>query len=360
MKIAIYTPYLDNYGGGERYMLTIAECLSMANQVDILLDSHLQQLGYQSFKKNASSKLSLDLSKVNLVKAPLGVGSSLWQRLAFLKKYDYLFYLTDGSIFFSTAKKNIIHFQAPLVNQNRGMWGNKKISSWDLGICNSKFTEEVIKKSWPIKLKVVYPPVDVSKIKPWSKKKYILSVGRLLGYKRPKKHQVLIETFKKMFDQKLIPGWSLHIAGYITKDELGELADIKEDLKKYPIIFYPNYPFENLVKLYGESSIYWHATGYGEDDPVDMEHFGITTVEAMAAEAVPVVINKGGQPEIVEKKKSGFLWDSVEELTECTLKVINNSKLRDKLGKNARQRSKMFSKEHFMAIIEDLINNAAA
>ena len=59
-----------------------------------------------------------------------------------------------------------------------------------------------------------------------------------------------------------------------------------------------------LRDLYGRASIFWHAAGLGEDPerhPDRYEHFGITTVEAMSAGAVPVVIDAAGQAEIVEQ-----------------------------------------------------------
>ncbi|QQG43520.1 MAG: glycosyltransferase family 4 protein [Candidatus Daviesbacteria bacterium] len=363
LRIGLYTPYLDTFGGGERYILTIAEFLSRNNQVDILLDNKLVAWSSCELIKISNKRFNLNLSKVNLVKAPLGKGSSLIKRSLFLKQYDFLFYLTDGSVFYSTARNSIIHFQAPLPNLNKGIWGKKKLSSWNLGICNSIFTEGFIKKTWPIKTTIVYPPVDVLKIaklsssptKSSEKKKYILTVGRLLGYKKPKKHQVLIDTFKKLYDQKLLSGWSLHIAGYINESEMDELAEIKKDLAKYPITFYPNYPYEKLLKLYKQSSIYWHSAGFGVEDPVEMEHFGITTVEAMAAGCVPVVINKGGQREIVEQSKNGFLWNDLEELENQTIKLVKDTSLRGQLAQNAIEKAKFFSKENFCLRIERII-----
>lgn len=356
MKIAIYSPYLDTLGGGEKYMLTIAEVLSNDNRVDILLDSHLQDLNPDQIIKEGSKRFNLNLSKVDLIKAPLGRGGNLLVRTLFLKQYDFLFYLTDGSIFYCSAQKNILHLQSPLINSNQGVWGKRKLSSWDLAICNSIFTENIIKKTWPIKTQVVYPPVDVLSIKPQNKKKYILSVGRLLGYKRPKKHQLLIDAFKKLYSDGSIPGWSLHIAGYIALNELVDLEKLKKGLKKYPIFFYPNYPYDELIKLYEQSSIYWHAAGFGEENPIDMEHFGITTVEAMAGGGVPVVVNLGGQKEIVQQNKSGFLWNHIDELLNYTVDLINDPKLMQKISKNAAARSKIFSKEKFCQNILELVN----
>ena len=40
-------------------------------------------------------------------------------------------------------------------------------------------------------------------------------------------------------------------------------------------------PFDELKSWYGRSSIFWHACGLGEQEPHLIEHFGMTTAEAM-------------------------------------------------------------------------------
>jgi len=89
-----------------------------------------------------------------------------------------------------------------------------------------------------------------------------------------------------------------------------------------------------------------------------MEHFGITTGEAMSAGCVPVVINKGGQPEIVREKIDGFLWDTQDQLKKYTLKLVNDSILWKKMSLNAMKRAKKFEIEDFSNSVKELfINN---
>lgn len=357
MKIGIYTPYLDSFGGGERYVLTFAEVLSSDHQVDLFLDKHHLTLDPQNLIPKLGKRLNLDLSKVNLKEAPFGEGTNIISRSLFLKSYDIFFYLTDGSIFYSTASKNLIHFQVPFKNTAaRDLWGKIKLSSWNLAVCNSKFTEGVIKEQWPVKTCVVYPPVEVEAIKHLKKKKQILTVGRFTSFSKSKKHEDMIEVFKKMYSSGKIPDWSLHLAGSIEGDE-GYIEELRDLAKDRPIFFYPDYPFNDLIRLYGESSIYWHAAGFDEDDPAKMEHFGISTVEAMAAGCVPIVINKGGQPEIVENKKTGLLWDTLDELQDLTISLIGNPKLISELSQNAITRSKVFSKYHFAQGIKSIVES---
>lgn len=356
MKIAIYSPYLDTYGGGERYMLTVAECLSLDNDVDLLLDYHLYSLGPEKLKKNLSLRLNLDLKKLNLISAPLGKGSNFIKRLNFFKKYDYLFYLTDGSIFYSTAKNNILHFQVPFKNiKALGIWGKRKLSTWKLTIYNSEFTKRIVENTWNIKGKVVYPPIDTKSFKPMNKKPIILSVGRFFDFLHSKKQDILVRSFTNLVKQGLI-GWKLQLAGGTNQAGTEFLKKIKVLAQGLPIEIYPDVSFKQLKKLYGEASIYWHGAGYGEKDPTKMEHFGITTVEAMAAGCVPVVIASGGQTEIVEDQKSGFLWSSTKDLEQVTLKLINDKELMKKISQNAKERSKIFSKDRFCRQIKEIID----
>lgn len=359
MKIGIYTPYLDTVGGGERYMLTIAQVLSGKNSVDIFLDTHLSALSIGEITKKTTKLLGLDLSNVKYTKAPFGNGSSFLKRLNFLKKYDILFFLTDGSIFYSTAKKNILHIQSPIKVSNNSLWKKIKSSSWDLIIYNSNFTKDHCEKFWKIKDEVVYPPVNTEIFKAGRKKKQILSVGRFFGYLKDKKHGLMIETFKKMFKSGKIGDWSFHLAGGAGDGDKEYVKGLKETAKGYPIHIHPNLSFDDLKRLYSESSIYWHASGFGEIDPAKMEHFGITTVEAMASGCVPVVINAGGQKEIVDEGKDGVLWDTPEEMEKKTLELIQNENLMEKLSAGARQKSEHFSKERFTERINSIIKKYA-
>ncbi len=356
MKIALYSPYLDTAGGGEKYMLTIAEVLSYENKVDVLLDTHLASLDLSKIKEKIIALHGLDLSLVNFIKAPLGKNSSFLKRALFLKNYDHLFYLTDGSIFFSTAKNSYVHFQVPFVENNlSSVWGKFKLSSWNMAIYNSFFTKEYVEKAWNLKGKVIYPPVSIHLIKPLAKEKYILSVGRFFGYLKDKKHQVLIDSFRELAKNKQAEDWSLYLVGGLGEGDKDYLEQLKSQAKGINIEFYPNASLEKLITLYGSSSIYWHASGFGETDPKRFEHFGITTVEAMAGGAVPIVINLGGQKEIIEHNISGLLWDNLKQLNNLTLDLIKDEKKRQSLSKAAVKRSKDFSKEKFINEIKRLV-----
>ncbi|MCX6724523.1 MAG: glycosyltransferase, partial [Candidatus Shapirobacteria bacterium] len=126
----------------------------------------------------------------------------------------------------------------------------------------------------------------------------------------------------------------------------------------YPIEIITNPQFNHLKRLYGQAKIFWTAAGFGFDEakePEKMEHFGITTVEAMAAGCVPIVINKGGQKEIVKEGENGLLWEKETDLIAKTLKLMGDQKEWQTLSKKAQKKSQDFSEKVFYQRIKEII-----
>jgi glycosyltransferase involved in cell wall biosynthesis len=121
----------------------------------------------------------------------------------------------------------------------------------------------------------------------------------------------------------------------------------------------PNLSRAALKAALASAKIFWHAAGLGEsasDHPERSEHFGVATVEAMAAGCVPIVHNTGGQREIVQDGLNGFLWNSLDELTRITTMVARDEELRSRVSEAARQRARAFGTEHFLHSMVSLIH----
>ena len=91
-------------------------------------------------------------------------------------------------------------------------------------------------------------------------------------------------------------------------------------------------------------------------NPERAEHFGISTVEAMGMGAVPVVINVGGQPEIVEDGINGFLWKTTDDLMKKTNRLIKEPELWKKLSLAGMERSKVFIGDRFCNDVKEIID----
>jgi glycosyltransferase involved in cell wall biosynthesis len=116
----------------------------------------------------------------------------------------------------------------------------------------------------------------------------------------------MVETFRQLVDSHPeFADWTLVCAGGLDssrQDCIDYFDAVSSAAEGANVDLRPNVPRDELDALFGKAALYWHATGYGKDvsrTPYEFEHFGISTVEAMSAGCVPVVIGDGGQPEIV-------------------------------------------------------------
>jgi glycosyltransferase involved in cell wall biosynthesis len=359
MKIGISSPYLEGLTGGERYMLTIASYLSSKHKVSIFWND-------KKIKERAQKRFSIGLEKVKVARdifypsTTLGAGlrsqQKLLEKLNKTLKYDLIIFLSDGSIPLSFAKKNIIHFQTPFVNVGGRSFLNRiKLRKINEIVCNSRFTKKFIDREFGIESKVIYPPVSVNKLKPSRKANIILSVGR---FHPVKKQDILIEVFKEV-SQKL-PNWKLVLTGGLLEQDMEYFRKLERAARKHRIKLVANLGFSRLKDLYGKARIYWHAAGFGESEeesPEKKEHFGISTVEAMASGCVPITYRGGGQREILNHADNGFLWETREELVKYTLEVIENIGLRRKIAAQAIKDSQQYNVRRFCKKINELVNN---
>jgi len=262
----------------------------------------------------------------------------------------YIYYLFFENLFKDLGRR--LHFIPPATFSVL-----ESLKTYNMIWANSVYTSGWIKKYWGLHSEVLYPPIDIPNIQPKKKKKQILSVGRFFYGGHNKKHLVMIDAFRQMVDEGL-SNWELHLAGGTAPEAIHQeyLQCVKREAEGYPIFVHTDVDRDCLANLYGESALYWHASGFGEDenrDPIKFEHFGITTVEAMAFECVPVVIAKGGQTEIVSHGENGFLWSSLDELKRFSIQLIGDSSITQQMAKKAVTDSHRYDKIHFAATLKD-------
>ncbi len=235
------------------------------------------------------------------------------------------------------------------------------VDSYDLITPISRYVQKWLEIYWGKRGEILYPPVDVGSYDPTREKRnLILTVGRFFSGSHNKKHLVMVDAFKQLC-RKGLRGWEFHLVGGVAPGQVHAdyLEKVKRRAEGFPIFIHADAPFAELKRLYEEASIYWHASGYGENEnrnPIRFEHFGITTVEAMAAGCVPVVIAKAGQLETVEHGKSGFLWNTLAELEDYTLQVARDPAVRASLQEGAIARARTFDQESFKRRLLELIS----
>ncbi len=310
-KALIVSPYLDHLGGGERYMLSAASAFEELGYKTYFAWDNLQEISSLAAMLGITLKdPQLDPQIKNLY-----VSHNPFSMFLATRPYDLVFYLSDGSIPLLGGKRNLLHMQVPFHGVGGRSWRNAlKNKLIHQVVVNSNFTKAIVDREYGIDAIVVYPPVEMveAKIK---KEKMILSVGRFEPSLNTKHQDILIEAFKKLSPK--LPGWKLVLAGASSSDEW--ITRLKKMAANLPIEFVINASYTKLTQLYEHAAIYWHAAGYGVNEhknPELTEHFGISTVEAISAGCLPLVIPSGGQREIVED--SNLHWNSIKELVEKT------------------------------------------
>lgn len=228
------------------------------------------------------------------------------------------------------------------------------LNSYDTIVANSLYTKYWIKKYWKRESEVIYPIVDSIRLRGIKKENIILGVGRYFPGEFNKQHKLLIKEFKN-----LNLDWKLIICGRLD-DDFEENVNYFEDIKKEAegderIQVLVNLPRKNLIKIYNKSKIFWHAVGYNRNDPAQSEHFGIVVAEAQSAGVVPVVIKKGGLPEIVQHGENGYLWRTLTEWRDFTLGLVREPSMWQELSSNSTKNSERFGRRKFRREVRNLV-----
>lgn len=352
-KALIFDPYLDTLGGGERYCLTFAlGLLSAGYSVEIAWND-------KNTLEMAQERFGLDLSSLKLNRRAFEIfqgKSSIVKRFFFTIKYGLIFWVSDGSLPLLFSRNNLVHFQVPfktiggnpIINRIKTLFVHKFVY-------NSKFTAAVHETHFPKeKSYVLYPPIDVASFHPEKKENIILSVARFDSPSHPKRQDILLDAFKIL--NRTHPEYQMFLAGG-SHGTSNTLEELKTKAGSLPVKFIVDPDFTKLKSLYSKSRFFWHAAGFGIDEQIDpgrVEHFGMTTVEAMSAGCIPVVIGKGGQKEIITAGM-GFLCDTAEEIAADTLSLIKDQKKEENYSQKAIDRSKQYSIASFNLKLKNIL-----
>ncbi len=343
--VGLYDPYLDTLGGGEKYIFEIIKVFEdKGYEINIFWDSNLQD--EIKIRFNIDFKYLISFSP-NIFKKK----SSFFKKLLLLNKFDYFFYVTDGSYFVSTAKKNFIYCMVPQKKLYKIDLLNKIKTSNYKFISHSKFTQSWLSK-WGINSQVIYPYLGQefinTEIQQIKKEKIILVVGRFFKDLHTKRHDLAIKLFQELKKtNNLFKQYKLILVGGLNESDESYFLQLKKLANKdESIIFKTNISANELFELYRKSLIYWHLTGFGVDQekhPEFLEHLGIAPLEAMSMGCLVFCYNAGGPKEVIENNHNGFLFNTEKELLDKTGSIINN----EKLAKSVQQNAKAFIKNGF-------------
>jgi glycosyltransferase involved in cell wall biosynthesis len=328
--VGLYSPYLDVMGGGEKHILSILKVFDDAGYNVVIfwntdLSAEIQHRLKLSFQH---LKFEKDLKEMTFI-----------EKAKKLSPLEWMLYVTDGSYFFSPAKKTAVFCMVPEKKLYHLSPINALKTANAVFIANSHFTATWLHK-WGIASQVVYPYVSDEFFMPEPRQRspIVLTVGRFFQHLHSKRFSDLIETFLKFHTHN--PEYVLVLAGGVKTEDEEYVAKLRAQYPQPYILFKTNIPFDTLKDLYKHAMMYWHFTGFGVDaatHPEQVEHLGMTPLEAMASRTVPFCYNAGGPRELIENGKNGFLFNSSGELLQQTSYFLNTPPLQAQMGEASYQ-----------------------
>jgi glycosyltransferase involved in cell wall biosynthesis len=368
MKVALIHEFFNQFGGGERVFSALKEIFPKADIYSLLIDENrvLTEFGELSIHTSFLQKLPGFLRKrhklllpfypyaaeqFNLSSYDLVISDSNSFAKGVLTKPEtihicychtptgylwhyYREYLEEQRL--SNISKTIV---SKLLHKLR-IWDAQAAHRVDYFIANSKNVQKRIKKYYNRDSVVIYPPVDLDKLKPETKNtksqpkdgNFFLIVSRLSPYK---KINLAIEAFNKL------PRERLKIVG-----EGSELENLKR-LARPNIEFIGYVPDERLKEYYENCRALIFP---GEED------FGITPVEAMAFGKPVIAYKKGGVLESVIDGKTGVFFE--KPTSSNLLDALNVFKEKEKQFEASiiKKQAEKFDKAVFQKKIRQFIS----
>jgi glycosyltransferase involved in cell wall biosynthesis len=227
---------------------------------------------------------------------------------------------------------------AKLILHQIRKWDYSASRRVDYFIANSQNVAAKIKKHYGREAVVIYPPVDINKFHPVSKKDdYYLTISRMVPYK---KIDLIVEAFSQMSDKRLV------VIG-----EGPSLFKVKAKAKSNIEIL--GYQPDAVICTYLQNA---KAFIFAAD-----EDFGILPVEAQACGTPVIAYGKGGVLETLINMRTGIFFK--EQTTTSLINAVQEfersqgSFNSDVIRQNAEKYSKGRFKKEFMDLMGKIVVN---
>lgn len=371
MKIAIFHNYLDNIGGAEIVVLTLARAFAADIYTTNISLENIAKMGFADVTPRIHS-----LGRIPKT-APFRQQLAFWKfrHLNLSGRYDFFIIAGDWAMsgavnnhpnlwyahsplnelweFQNFIKKELLNFwKKPLydfwVAINRCL-SLKYARSVDCWVANSLNTKLRIKKYYQQEAQVIYPPVDISADQSSGNYNavigdYWLSVNRLAAHKRP---EMQLEAFKNLPAEKLVM-----VASY--EQGVAQFENCKKKIDEYQLT---NVEVKHWVSAAELQDLYRGCLGF--ITTAQNEDFGLTAVEAMAAGKPVIAPAEGGYLESVINGQTGILIKDIdsEKLRQAISAIKNNLENSSNFyQENCQSQARRFDVSVFVESIRKIVN----
>jgi glycosyltransferase involved in cell wall biosynthesis len=344
-RAVLYSAYGLMLGGGEKYLLSLANVLDETWDVLLAFDGPYSQLRLGNIQE------ALGLPTRSFALVDVGGSPPRWPQAD-------LFVVMANSLLPpvpAVGEVNVYHCQFPFPHPNDLALGTRQeLSGWDEIVVNSEFTATHYRRKAQATgadptVRVLAPPCAMLPFSTCGDALTVVNVGRFFASGHSKKQDAAIRAFAQLLSVE--PEARLSLIGGVAADEDSRayFQSVLELARELPVEMLPDATREELVQRVGSSSFLWHLAGLGvgHDQPEKMEHFGISVVEAMSAGVVPIVSDRGGPADIVAKLDERLCVSSLAELVDATLRVWRDAARFAALKERAHELAKEYSTSAF-------------
>ncbi len=361
-RVALFTPYAMIPGGGERYLLTIAESLLSHYDVSLITPERYSRIRISTIARLFNLSLA-NLHITTLTSYGGGDPADVWIAIGNS--------IIPPALALGIHNLFLLQFPFPVdshvIEEGSGLWGQ-----YERVVVYSDYVKDHVRKlidrhMLPDRgIDIIAPAVDLPAASDPLEKTpgSIINVGRFFSGGHCKKQDLLIEAFRCIVHQNSNLPLELHLVGSLHPEpEHREYFLLCKRLAEgLPVYFHLDAGASELEDLYRSASLYWHATGIGVDlsaEPEKAEHFGISVVEAMSAGCIPVVYAQGGPADIVEDGLNGYHFRDASELQAITVQLVQQSAQPtvEKMRLEARKRASCYDKPRFSTRWQKLIED---
>lgn len=337
-KAALYSNAWDAAGGGGIvYVLAIAKILSKKGfDVTVFFNEMVLLTEIQSRYEASGIKIKIHKSKA------MPFLSQIYFALRERMHYDVVIRQSLSVPRLTFVKKSFILCDFPK-GKIETISERVRLKSWRNIMVNSEYTKYWVRNYWKREAAVFYPPIEIPTTLNPTRNLDLVCIGRFNNGKRSKRQDIVIAVFKDLIALGYA-GINLHVLGYVQDEDY--LNTLKEGAAGFPIFFHENCTALKRGEILNQSSLFISACGYENDEntePMLVEHYGISVVEAMAQGCVPVVIGKGGHKETVDHGENGYHWNTKDELQMILINLLENKELRTEMSAKAYLKSKQYS-----------------
>ncbi len=344
----VYSPFPLGPGGGEKYILTLAVALSENYQTTIIFPEI-----YSTHRlKMVADDLGIFAEDLQLL---------TWHEALKQNRPDVFVVMANEIIppVPAIGRRNFYHCQFPFpLEYTARPDGLATLMDYEGFIVNSQFTQRNIRSQLKLyglpdlPVHIVYPPCwdgnvadrlkHLQKTKPNKSPKTlsIVNIGRFFQHGHNKRQDVVLEIIKQLKNDPQGKNWQITgtLLGGLSKSEEAYYKKLLVLADKLDVTMAANVERAEIEAAYQSADIYIHAAGFGKQEgysPHELEHFGITPVEAMIHGVIPLVYAAGGPLEVINKVGVGESFVDVDEAVEKVWKLMAMS---DKARREAQEK----------------------